>query len=59
MRILQIKISPIRQTIYEGKLINIATDTAQRAGIHAVTMREVGHTAGIKSSIEASGNTCF
>jgi len=32
------------------KLINIAIDTVQRAGIHAVTMRELGSSAGIKSS---------
>jgi len=32
------------------KLINIATDTVQRAGVHAITMRELGCAAGIKSS---------
>jgi len=36
--------------LMKEKLINIATDTVQRAGIHAVTMRDLGDTAGIKSS---------
>jgi len=32
------------------KLISIATDTVQKAGIHAITMRDLGSAAGIKSS---------
>ena len=32
------------------KLISIATDTVQRAGVHAITMRNIGSAAGIKSS---------
>jgi TetR/AcrR family transcriptional repressor of nem operon len=32
------------------KLIRIATDTVQRAGVHSITMRDLGSTAGIRSS---------